>query len=153
MNSIILTSTAEIEQQVLVYRSISTAGLVLGGICLVIAVWLFWRFRIVNIIAVKLGFVARQSIKEIEEANAEKGQIKMEALATAKLDSSNASASNMSDSTTMLLEHDGNETTILRDIQFHETEVTTRLDTMVSMAAEKLEILCDIMMIHTEEII
>lgn len=125
MSRAILTSTAEVEQQVLLYQSISVACLVLGGICLLLAIFLFWRFRVANIIAFKLGITARQSIRDIEKTNAA--------------------------AETPVQEE--NVTTVLADTIRQSAEVTTRLDMAMSAAAEKLEILCDIMMLHTEEII
>lgn len=125
MNRAILTSTAEIERQVLLYQSISVGCLILGGICLLLAAFLFWRFRVAGIIAFKLGITARQSIRDIEKTNV----------------------------AAVVPRQEENVTTILEDTFRPPVEVTTRLDTAMSAASEKLEILCDIMMLHTEEII
>lgn len=125
MSRALLTSTAEVEQQVMLYQSISAAGLILGGICLLLAIFLFWRFRVANIIAFKLGISARQSIRNTEKNNVVAAVPRQEE----------------------------NVTTVLDDAIRQPAEVTTRLDIVMSTAAEKLEILCDIMMLHTEEII
>lgn len=152
MSSGILTSTAEIERQVLLFQSVSGVCLALGGVSLLLTVFLFWRFRIANVIAFKLGITARQSIREIEETNA-------------------AAASRQEENATALLEK-----TFVPPV-----ETTTRLDTVIPATTVKLEtetafpqmgycgnaetkgdaqpekpplkleILCDIMMLHTEE--
>lgn len=128
MSRWVLTSTAEIEKQVLLFQSVSGVCLALGGVCLLFAVFLFWRFRIARVVAFKLGITARQSIREIEESNA-------------------AAA---------IAPPEGNATTVLeRSFAFPE-ETTTRLDSATAVQKtgeqpEKLQILCDIMMLHSEE--
>ena len=129
MSSGIFTSTAEIEQQVLLFQSVSGVCLALGCMCLLLTIFLFWRFRIANVIAFKLGISARQSIREIEETNA-------------------AAASRQEE----------NATTQLEKSYVPVVETTTRLDPTETLDAAqtektpgKWEILCDIMMLHTEE--
>lgn len=79
MNRVVLTSSAAIEQQISVYRTLSMVFLIAGCVLLAIAVGLFFWFRIANIFAVKLGIAAKRTIKEIEDVNSETGRMNVPA--------------------------------------------------------------------------
>lgn len=149
----ILTSTAEIEKQVMLFQSVSGVCLALGGVCLLLTVFLFWRFRISNVVAFKLGITARQSIREIEETNAAAAISQREENATTLLEKPSASE----EETTTRLDIALPETTVKLKEEVAFSNKDFRMNTGANAAPqteeqpEKLEILCDIIMLHTEE--
>lgn len=56
-------------QQLSTYRTLSTVFLIIGGICLGLAIVLFFLFHMANVLTVKLGIRARRTIREIENGN------------------------------------------------------------------------------------
>lgn len=150
MSSGILTSTAEIERQVLLFQSVSGVCLALGGVSLLCTVFLFWRFHIANVIAFKLGITARQSIREIEETNAAAASRQEENATTLPEKTFVPPAE-----TTTRLDTAIPATTVKLETAFSQMDYRGDTETNGTAQSEKpplkLEILCDIMMLHTEQ--
>lgn len=171
MEMIMITSSAV--GQVELYNTLSTTFLVIGIIFLILAVVLFFLFRVANILAVKTGRAQRRTIKEMESINAETGRLhsrvrrndaaggqpRKEMWNTTQLDaddvasvSSGYSAVDEGNNNTTLLNMGNNDTTVLNAVAIGMND-TRALGEEVEVQIGKFVIVREIVMIHTEEVV